>query len=388
MTDNTIVQSIFTIFCGAAIFSTIALFTRQSLMVAYMLLGMILGPWALGWVSDTHIIGEVGEIGIIFLLFLLGLHLDPQHLVQTLKKTTIVAIGSSIVFAGLGYLVGIYVGLPFIDSLVIGLSMMFSSTIISLKLLPSNVLHHRHVGEVMISVLLLQDLIAMFVLLTLKGMEQSFEIQEIAMMLLSLPLLIVFSLLGEKYVLLPLFKRFEKVREYLFLLAIAWCLGLSELAVMMDLSNEIGAFIAGVSIASSGRISLYLAESLRPLRDFFLVMFFFSVGANFNVSLLSDILLPTLLLSGLVLIVKPVCFRYLFTWVGEDLPSAWEIGFRLGQGSEFALMVAALAVKNTIGSQAAYIIQGVTMITFVLSSYYVVRNYATPIGEDHQLPQE
>ncbi|HJN38482.1 MAG TPA: cation:proton antiporter [Gammaproteobacteria bacterium] len=388
MTDNTIVQSIFTIFCGAAIFSTVALYTRQSLMVSYMLLGMILGPWALAWVSDTHIIGEVGEIGIIFLLFLLGLHLDPQHLMQTLKKTTIVAIGSSLVFASTGYLVGVYIGLPFIDSLVIGLSMMFSSTIISLKLLPSNILHHRHVGEVLISVLLLQDLIAMFVLLTLRGMEQSFEAPEIAMMLLSLPLLIVLSLLGEKYVLLPLFKRFEKVREYLFLLAIAWCLGLSELAVMMDLSNEIGAFVAGVSIASSGRISLYLAESLRPLRDFFLVMFFFSVGANFNVSLLSDILLPTLLLSGIFLILKPVCFRYLLTWVGEDLPSSWEVGFRLGQGSEFALMVAALAVKNTIGSQAAYIIQGVTMITFVLSSYYVVKHYVTPIGAEQQMPQE
>ena len=266
--------------------------------------------------------------------------------------------------------------------------MMFSSTIISLKLLPSNVLHHKHIGEVTISILLLQDLIAMIVLLTIRGMEQSFDLTGIMVMLLSLPLLIVFSFIGEKYLLLPLFKRFEKVREYLFLLAIAWCLGLAEVANYLDLSNEIGAFVAGVSIASSGRISIYLAESLRPLRDFFLVMFFFSVGASFNVSLVGEILIPTLLIASILLIVKPICFKYLLTWVGEDSKSSWEIGFRLGQGSEFALMVAQLAGKNIIGSQSSYIIQGVTMITFVLSSYFVVKNYATPIGAEQQTPQE
>ena len=143
--------------------------------------------------------------------------------------------------------------------------MMFSSTIIG-KLLPSSMMMHHRVGELMISVLLMQDLIAIGVMIALKCYTtDAFGISQASMILLSVPGLLVFTYVIEKYILVRLFSRFERIREYLFLLAIAWCLSMSE-APYLGLSYEVGAFIAGVSVASSP--GAYLAECLKPIRDF------------------------------------------------------------------------------------------------------------------------
>lgn len=383
--DHAIVFSIFLIFAGAAVVSTVALFTRQSLMVAYMLLGMIIGPSGLGWASDSYVIQQIGDIGIIFLLFLLGLHLDPKNLIHMLRKTTWVALVSSLIFASVGYWVARFYGFGNVECLVIGAAMMFSSTIIGLKLLPPTMLHHTRVGGMMVSILLLQDLIAIMVLLMIHGATLSgFGMGDVGLIVLSLPVLLAVAFLFEHYILMPLFTRFERVREYLFLLAIAWCLSLSELANLMGLSHEIGAFIAGVSIASNS-ISLYLAECLKPVRDFFLVMFFFSVGASFNLHFLPSVAMPSILLAALYLIAKPAVFRFLLRQVGEDRQSSWEVGFRLGQVSEFSLLVGYIAASSSlISDTASYLIQATTMLTFLFSSYFVVFRYATPIASSEQ----
>lgn len=386
MAANEIILTLFMIFIGASLLSTVALFTRQSLLVAYMLLGIILGPWGLGaWglspVGDHEAVQKVGEVGIVFLMFLLGLHLQPQNLYHMLKKTLWVSMISSVVFLGIGYGVGVVFGYSFIESIIIGLSMMFSSTIIGLKLLPTTVLHHQHTGEVMISVLLMQDLIAILVLLLIHGASVgALQWQDLMMTGLALPALIIFAFLVEHIVLMRLLARFDRVHEYMFLLSIAWCLGLAELANLMGLSYEVGAFIAGVSIASNP-ISLYIAESLKPLRDFFLVMFFFSVGANFNLDYLRVIYIPASLLAVLMLFLKPITYGVLLKSVSESKQVAWEVGVRLGQSSEFSLLVGYLALSTEmIGQSASNLIQAATLFTFVVSSYYVVMRYPTPMG--------
>lgn len=381
MVDNTIVFSVFLIFTGAAILATMALFTRQSLLVSYMLLGVILGPWGLKLVNDSLVIQQIGDVGIIFLLFLLGLHMQPRNLWQMLKKTTWVALASSFAFAGVGYAIAHIMGYSAHECLIIGAAMMFSSTIIGLKLLPTTVLHRQHLGEVMVSILLMQDLIAIIVLLWLHGSTmEGFGFTDIGLVVLSLPALLVFAFLFEKYIFLPLLKRFDRVREYIFLLSIAWCLSMSEIASLIGLTHEVGAFIAGVSIATND-ISLYIAECMKPVRDFFLVMFFFSVGASFNLHYASSVILPAMLLAGVLLGFKPVVFRYLLGQVGEPPEQAWEMGFRLGQVSEFSLLVAYLAASSSlISDSASYLIQATTMLSFIASSYLVVMKYPTPVG--------
>lgn len=388
MHENSIAFSIFLIFCGAAVLSTVALYTRQSLLVAYMLLGILLGPWGLKLVGDPSFIREIGDIGIIFLMFLLGLNLQPQNLLHMFKKTTWIAIVSSIVFAVIGYIVARVFGFTSIESLIVGGAMMFSSTIIGLKLLPTTILHHQHTGEIMISILLMQDLLAIIFLLLIHASMGGLRWIDLGIITLSLPILIAFAFLFERFVLLKLFSRFDRVREYMFLLSIGWCLGVSELANLLGLSREIGAFIAGVSIASSP-IALYIAESLKPVRDFFLVMFFFSVGASFNLYFFPKIALPSIILGVILLFVKPLTFRSLLQSVKETQHVAWEVGVRLGQSSEFSLLIAYLAASSAlINAAASNLIQAATMITFIASSYIVVLKYPTPVAISDRLRRD
>lgn len=386
MHDGSVFYTMFLIFVGAAFLSTFALYTRQSLLVAYILLGAALGPWGLKLVSNLTTVKQVGDIGILFLLFLLGLHLQPQNLLHMLRKVTWVALISSIVFASMGYLVARSFGLSITESWLLGASIMFSSTIIGLKLLPTTILHHQHTGEVMISVLLMQDLIAIIILILINAAQhpdysyKDLILHDLFLVGFALPALCVFAFAGERYVLVKLLARFDRTQEYVFLLSIGWCLGLSVLAGYVGLSEDIGAFVAGVALASSP-ISLFIAESLKPLRDFFLVMFFFAIGATFNFSYASQVIMPALILSALILVVKPLLFYFLLDKAGEKKPVAKEVGIRLGQGSEFSLLVASIALStNLITDVASNLIQATTILTFIVSSYLVVIKYPTPIA--------
>jgi len=382
MHNESIVFTVFLIFSGAAVVSTAVLYTRQSLLVAYILLGMLIGPWGLKWVSDITMVQEVGDVGILFLLFLLGLHLQPQNLFHMLKNVTWVALLSSLVFFALGYFVGLAFNYSNTECLVIGASLMFSSTIIGLKLLPTTILHHQHTGEVMISVLLMQDLIAIIVLILLKGASNADGLswQDIVGVIGALPALVIFAFLVEKFVLIKLLAKFDTTKEYVFLLSVGWCLGLAQFATLMHLSEDIGAFVAGVSLAASP-ISLYIAESLKPLRDFFLVMFFFSIGATFNFSYATAVIVPAMILAVLILIIKPLLYWGLLYRTGENKQVSLEVGVRLGQASEFSLLVAALALTTAmISIKAANLIQATTILTFIASSYIVVLRYPTPIA--------
>jgi Kef-type K+ transport system membrane component KefB len=258
---------------------------------------------------------------------------------------------------------------------------MFSSTIVGLKLLPTTVLHHRHTGEIMISILLLQDVIAIVLMLLLQaGGGEHGLVANIGGLVLALAGISVLAWLVERWVLVPLIARFDVIQEYVFLLTIGWCLGLAELAHGLGLSREIGAFIAGVALASS-KIALFIAESLKPLRDFFLIIFFFTLGAGLDVAKLADVLFPAVLLAALLLAVKPWVFRALLVRSGETPPRAVEIGVRLGQNSEFTLLIAVLALQHgVIRDQAAYLLQLTTILTMMVSMYMIVWRYPTPIA--------
>ncbi len=372
----------FVVFAGAALLSTFALFSRQSLIISYILLGVSLGPWGFDVIPETHFIEEIGDVGVIFLLFLLGMHLDPLGMMEKISKSAWVALLSSLAFMSLGYGVAMLFDLPFTDRIVLGLSMMFSSTIISLKLLPSGLVYNNPVSEYMISILLIQDLLAMFALLIIPMIGgDGLSIIAFAKPFIALPMVIVISFAVENFILSKLFNVFEKNREYLFLLAIAWCLSVSELCYFMGLSHEIGAFVAGVTLASDSRVSLYLAKALEPLRDFFLVMFFFSVGASYNFGMLESVLWPTITSVVIVLLFKPYAFRLLMVQIGEALDEGWELGSRLGQGSEFSLLLSKVALSaGVLSFEGASIIQGVAVLSFIVSSFMVVRYFATPIA--------
>lgn len=389
MDNESIVFSLFLIFFGAAVIATLALTLRQSLIIAYIAVGLLIGPSGLQLIPDADLIQNIANVGIVFLLFLLGLNLNPRELFRLAGETTVVTGISSLILLTLGYGYSKLFGFTTTEALVIGSALMFSSTIIGLKLIPTTVLHHQHTGEIIISVLLLQDIIAIILLLVLESSAQE-HVGWLSLVkpFIALPAIVIATYLIEKYVLIRLIRSFDRIQEYIFLLAIGWCLGVAEAAEYFGLSYEIGAFIAGVSIAQSP-IALFIAESLKPLRDFFLIIFFVALGANFDVSILNQIWLAALGLSVLALVAKPLLYRLLLRYSHESSGRSTEVAIRLGQMSEFSLLLAVLAVEmELISDQVGFLIQFATLLSFIVSSTYVVMTYPTPIALSDKLRRD
>lgn len=391
MDPSSVTFAFFLIFSGAAVLASIALYTRQPLIIAYIALGALIGPSGFSLVTDLQQLSDIGHIGIIFLLFLLGLDMQPQALFATIRKSTVVGLASSAIFFLLSWSVASLFFESLSETAIVAVAMMFSSTIIGIKLLPTTILHHRHIGEMMIGLLLLQDLLAIIVLVLIMASGSADEGEaawHIAKVLLALPLLGLVAWAAVRFVLLRLIQRFDRFHEYIFLLAIGWCLGMAESAQLLGLSAEIGAFVAGVSIATSP-ISQYIAVNLKPLRDFFLILFFFAVGARFDLAMLEQVWLPAVCLAVLVLTMKPITYRLLLKGMSERRSLAWDLGFRLGQASEFSLLIAYIAFDaGLLGLQASLTIQATTIITLLVSSYIVVLNYPTPIAISDRLRRD
>lgn len=388
-----VIFTMFLIFFGAAILATLALYARQAILVSYIALGVLLGPMVLDWVDNALLVKQISDIGIMFLLFLLGMNLPPQKLKQLLRETTLVTLASAFLFMLMGFIVGLSFGFSYFESVLIGIAMTFSSTIIGLKLLPTTVLHHLRTGEVMISILLLQDVLAIGVLIMLEMMTHatsghSTSLLPIVLPLLWLPTLFFLAYGVERLILNKLIQRFDQFQEYMFLLAIGWCLAMAQVAEVVGLSYEIGAFIAGVALANHP-VSIFLADRLRPLRDFFLIMFFFTIGAGFTLANIGPVIAPALILAAIALCLKPWIFTQLLKYSGEDSKRAKEVGVRLGQMSEFSLLIAILAMQlAVIDSHASDLIQLATVITLMISPYLIMTRYPSPMAMSDKLRRD
>ncbi|MFV2031409.1 MAG: cation:proton antiporter [Gammaproteobacteria bacterium] len=379
MLDHIIFQFVL-IFAGAALFATLFLYLKQPIILAYIVLGIFVGPKGLGLISDAAQIEQLSHIGIILLLFLIGLNFQPAKLVGLLGRVGIVTLTTCFIFMLLSLAVAMALGFPFIDSLIIGLALMFSSTIVSLKLIPTTQLHHHHVGEVMISVLLLQDVIAivLIVVVTEGGIDDI--TLSVALLLLKLVVLSVMSFVTVRFVITKLFVKFDVIKEHTFVLALGWGLFVAGAAEMLGLSFEMGAFIAGISLAAVPN-ALVIAEELKPLRDFFLILFFFSIGAKFDLAISQQLIVPGLIITALLMVAKPVIFNWGFKAIGEKSQNSVELGVRLGQASEFSLLIAFSALASgLIEERSSYLIQLVVVLTFIASTYWVVNAYPTPIS--------
>lgn len=387
--SESIIFSIFIIFTSAALLASVALLARQALLVAYIAAGVLLGPSVFGVVQNTEFPRQLAEVGIMFLLFLLGLNMHPQKLAASLRQSTLITFGSSLIFACIGFAVAWILQFSQMDQLVIAGTFMFSSTIIGLKLLPTTVLHHQHTGEVIISVLLLQDILAIILLLLVEAQGTSLnQVNGLVRLALALPGLVIFTFVVERFVLIKLMEKFDTTREYIFLLATGWCLGIAQLAHFAGLSYEAGAFIAGVSIAT-GPISFHIAESLKPVRDFFLVIFFFSLGASLDIGTTWELLVPAIITSVVLLLIKPLVFKWLLYKNGESRQDSMEIGVRLGQFSEFSLLLAFLATSvGLISLRASNFIQVCTLVSFILSTYLITLRYPTPLAITDKLRRD
>jgi len=385
--DNIIFQ-LSLIIIGAAVLGTLFLYAKQPIIIAYIGAGVMIGPSGYGLIKDTAQIEQISHFGIILLLFLIGLNLQPGKLFRLFKKTSPLTLGTSLVFGLSGIVFAALLSFDINNALIVGAAMMFSSTVIGLKLIPTTTLHHKRKGEIMTSVLLIQDILAILVILFITGEKGDSTLITFAILITKFIGLGLLAFIGVKYIMTPLLMKYDVVQEYTFLATLAWCLLWAEASHILGISYELGAFVAGLSIASC-RVALVIAEHLKPLREFFLILFFFAVGAELNLNIELNLLIAAILFGALIVPLKAVIFQKAFKWTGESPELSKELAVRLSQSSEFSLLVAFSALSMGLLSQdTAMVIQLATITSFILSTYWVVMKYPTTISSDSRLHQD
>ena len=388
MNLDSIIFELSVIVVGAAVLGTLFLFAKQPIVIAYIAIGVALGPNGFALIQRTDDIEQISHFGVILLLFLIGLNLQPTKLIKLFRKTSLLTFSTSLLFGSISFLFALLLDFDIHSSLLFGAAMMFSSTVVGLKLIPTTTLHHKRTGEVMTSILLLQDMLAILVILFVTGEKSDHVMVTFAMLAGKFALLCLLSFVGVRFVMMPLFAKFDVVQEYTFLATLAWCLLWSETAHIFGLSYEMGAFVAGLSIASS-RVAIVIAEHLKPLREFFLILFFFAVGSKLDFRLDPRLLMSAIVFGALLVPLKAGVFRLAFRKSGESPELSQELAARLAQSSEFSLLVAFTAVSiNVLSAEKAMVIQVATIVTFIVSTYWVVLKYPTPISGNAGLRQD
>jgi len=383
---ETVFLEISLIIIVCAILSWIALLLRQPIIIAYIAGGLLFGSSGLGLIHDTSILNGISDLGITLLLFLAGIVLHPRRLGELFKQTILLTLINSLVAVLVCSGFSMLWGFSPTDSLLIGLPLIFSSTILVLKLIPTTALHHKRMGAYCIAILIAQDIIAIALLILIGSRGGT------AASWLLLPvkgiLLIAGAFAFEQIVLRRIMIRCDRFHETLQLLALGWCLLLALLAKHIGLSHEIGAFIAGVALARSP-LSFFLSEQLKPFRDFFLVFFFFVLGTQFEPAAMRVIALPAILLCLLMMAAKYGTFRWLFKRAGESTAFSHETGARLAQASEFSLiLVIAEQRAGLLSGNAFQLVQLVTVFSLVISSILVVARFPSPLASNPKLKQD
>jgi Kef-type K+ transport system membrane component KefB len=366
---------------AAAAIGTWALWLRQPLILAFIAVGIVAGPAVLGWVSAADEIDLLAKIGISLLLFVVGLKLD-LHLIRTLGPLALVAgLGQMTFSCVLGYILGRAFGLETVAALYVGMGLAFSSTIVAVKLLSDkreiDALH----GRAAVGVLIIQDVAVVVTMLGLTafGGDGEGPWRAAAEILLESAALVCFLALAVRYFLPALLNRLAASSELLVLFAIAWAVGLAAVSEWIGFSKEMGAFLGGVSLASTPYREA-IGARLVALRDFLLLFFFINLGAGLDPALLEGKVGIAVALSLSVLIGKPLILFLILGAFGYRNRTGALTGLSLSQISEFSLILAALGVSlGHIDRSTLSLITLVGIVTIGASTYLTL--YAHPFYE-------
>ncbi len=356
----------------ALLFSIVSAFLRQPLIAAYIFTGVLVGPAGFGWVEGDDPLDLLAQMGIALLLFVVGLKLDPR-LIRTLGKVVLmITLVQVALVTVLGFGLSILLGLSPVTALYVGLGLSFSSTVVIVKLLSDsreiNALH----GRIALGMLIVQDLVVVLCMVVLTAFDGTGSAW---IDLLLLPLK-GFAFLGAvglvmRYCLPSLLRRFARSQELLMLAATAWAVFLSAAGHALGFSHEVGAFVAGMSLAATPFHDA-IGARLTALRDFLLLFFFVDLGAHINLTYLNDIWLPTLLLSAFALLLKPILTGGLLLGAGYGPRTTALTSLTLGQISEFSLILAAMGMAvGHLDEQAVSMMTLVALITITISSYLI-----------------
>lgn len=368
----------------AAVIGFIGARLKQPLIVSFIAVGIIAGPSLLGWVDGEEPTMELlAEIGIALLLFIVGLKLD-LHLIRTIGPVALVTgLGQVLFTSAVGFLLAIGLGLDAITAIYVAVALTFSSTIIVVKLLSDKKEIDALHGRIAIGVLIVQDICVILAMILITSLAAGGEDTNVAVEIGQVMLTGIVMLLGVallmRYVLPPVLDRLARTPELLVLFSIALAVSMATGGDLLGFSKEVGAFLAGVAIASTAYREA-VASRLTALRDFLLLFFFISLGAQLDMSTIADQVGPALALSAFVLLGKPVLVLIIMGYMGYRKRTGFLAGLTLAQISEFSLILAALGVSvGHIGAEAMGLVTLVGLITIGASTYLIM--YSNPLYE-------
>jgi Kef-type K+ transport system membrane component KefB len=367
----------------AAIIAAIGVRLRQPLIVSFIAVGILVGPSVLGWVSANDQVDLLAKLGIALLLFVVGLKLD-LHIIRTMGPVALATGLGQVFFTSIvGYIIAIALGMASVTALYVAVSLTFSSTIIIVKLLSDkrevDTLH----GRIAIGFLIVQDIVVVMVLIGLTALGGASDVaslgQETIEVLAKGGLFIIAIGILMRYVLTPLLHQLARSPELLVLFAIAWAVALGAMGAHLGFSKEVGAFLAGVSLASTPYREA-IGARLVSLRDFLLLFFFIDLGAGLELATLDAQVLPAMLFSLFVLIGNPVIVMTILGVMGYRKRTGFLAGLTVAQISEFSLILGALGLSlGHIDTDTMGLITLVGLITISASTYMIL--YSHPLYE-------
>lgn len=348
---------------------------KQPLIVTFIALGIIVGPSVLNLVQSQDNIKLLAEVGIAILLFIVGLKLDLRLIKTTGKVALLTGLGQVLFTSVIGYLIGLGLGFSGLHSFYIAVALTFSSTIIIVKLLSDKKEIDSLHGQIAIGFLIVQDLVVilvMIVLSTISNAAESSIVENIGKTLLSMLFLIGGTAFVMRFVIPRLSFFLARSQELLALFAIAWAVGLAAFSQRIGFSPEVGAFLAGVSLASSP-FRDNIGSRLISLRDFMLLFFFVHLGANLNLAVIGAQVVPAIWFSLFVLIGNPLIVLVIMGIMGYRKRTSFLAGLTVAQISEFSLIFAGLGLQvGHLNEEIVGLITLVGLITIGLSTYLIL----------------
>ncbi len=363
------------VFLIAAGLGIIARFFKQPAILAYIAAGITIGYFGFFHLNDKETFRIFSDLGIMFLLFLVGMEINYTSLRLVGKASLLIGLGQIIFTFAVGFAISLLFGFSQLASAYISIALTFSSTIIIVKLLSEKKDLNSLYGKISVGFLLVQDFVAILILVILAGIEAG-EKPEFSGIFLTMVkgagLFTLMMILGRK--LLPLiFDKISRSQELLFLTSLAWVFTIAAVVEKIGFSLEIGGFLAGLALANSAE-HFEISSRVKPLRDFFILIFFVILGSSVVFSNFSELGFTSIVVFSLfVLIGNPLIILIIMGLMGYRKRTSFLTGLTVAQISEFSLILAALGLKvGHIGENIVALITAVGAVTITLSTYLII----------------
>jgi len=366
----------------AALLGGIGQLLKQPLIVTFIALGILVGPSVLDIVHSKDNIHLLAEMGIAVLLFIVGLKLDIRIIRSVGKIAALTGLGQVVFTSAIGYLIGLALGFSTLHSFYIAVALTFSSTIIIVKLLSDKKEIDSLHGQIAVGFLIVQDIVVILVMIVLSAIGQGGEVSlmaDVGRTLLVGAVMLAVTFAAMKWIIPGLSQFLARSQELLVLFAVAWAVTLASIGEILGFSGEVGAFLAGVSLASS-QFKDIIGSRLVSLRDFLLLFFFVNLGANLDLAVIGAQVPSAFVFSLFVLVGNPIIVLVIMGLMGYRKRTGFLAGLTVAQISEFSLIFAGMGLTvGHIDEETVGLITLVGLITIGLSTYLIL--YSHPIYE-------